>query len=755
MGIPVSRRLLLTAALLLGIAGSAAGQTVARPATVAVTGHVTGRFQDDVQPLPLAMVEALSGELRYRSSTDASGRYVLVGFAPGTVTLSVTHAGYEPISLIVVVPARDSVEVDVELRASPVPLAPLDIRAERIDRDRTMLEDGEERSIPELEIQALEVGPGLGQAGIAEVIAAIPGNEPGDATDVLFMRGSTTDLKLVLLDGAPVYTPFHVAGLLRSFEPSVLSGAELHVGGAPARFDGGLTHILELSTRKARRDGPHFSGSVDLISGSGAVELPLGSRAGLVASGRTLHDFASSPLGQDAPYGYKDGLVSLNVEPADGHEIRATGFWNAESVALDLEPARDDARWSNRAGSLAYLAELGGSTLEITAGLSGYSATLPVQPGAPPGEAIPPALLATAETNRARVVTEVSFGSPGKPIRTGLSFEHIDADFAARLLGGGGGARSRGSTSALGAFVDATRPLTPGLSLRAGLRVDHFTGRTTRLAPRAAISWSVAPDALLTIAGGRYHQPTRTPEVDVELTLVQVAEGGVPTSELLPIATADHVVLTLDQRLSGAVRLGLQGFWKAYQGLPSAAGQGVRSSGIDVRVLSGSERMTAWLGYGLSWFWSTSDLSGQATDFSGRHLLTAGIAGGLAGPMRGEVRIAYGAGLPYTSVPLGFGVAADSAVPQGTIEGQTEFGSANTFASGLDESFLRLDAELYAVFDASWGGQSWRVRPYLRLLNALDRRDSLFYTFERWRSDQVRPLAELPVLPLVGVAISF
>jgi hypothetical protein len=47
------------------------------------------------------------------------------------------------------------------------------------------------------------------------------------------------------------------------------------------------------------------------------------------------------------------------------------------------------------------------------------------------------------------------------------------------------------------------------------------------------------------------------------------------------------------------------------------------------------------------------------------------------------------------------------------------------------------------------------VRPYLRLLNALDRRDSLFYTFERWRSESVRPLAELPVLPLVGIAVSF
>jgi hypothetical protein len=47
------------------------------------------------------------------------------------------------------------------------------------------------------------------------------------------------------------------------------------------------------------------------------------------------------------------------------------------------------------------------------------------------------------------------------------------------------------------------------------------------------------------------------------------------------------------------------------------------------------------------------------------------------------------------------------------------------------------------------------VRPYVRVLNALDRRDALFYTFQRWRPDSVRPLAERPLLPLVGFAFAF
>jgi hypothetical protein len=261
---------------------------------------------------------------------------------------------------------------------------------------------------------------------------------------------------------------------------------------------------------------------------------------------------------------------------------------------------------------------------------------------------------------------------------------------------------------------------------------------------------------LLTVTAGRYHQPTRTPEVDVEQTLAEVADGDVPASELLPVATADHVVLSLDQRLSAAARLGLQGFWKSFDGLPGVDGANVRSSGVDLRVVRGSERLTAWLGYGLSWFWSRSNLSGRATDFAGRHLLSAGISGTIRGPLRGEARVAFGSGLPYTSIPVGYGAdavaSAQSVISPAEVEAERVL---NTFAAELDQSFLRLDAELYAVLEPTWGGRDWRVRPYLRLLNALDRRDALFYAFERWRSDSVRPLAELPILPLLGVSVSF
>ena len=49
-----------------------------------------------------------------------------------------------------------------------------------------------------------------------------------------------------------------------------------------------------------------------------------------------------------------------------------------------------------------------------------------------------------------------------------------------------------------------------------------------------------------------------------------------------------------------------------------------------------------------------------------------------------------------------------------------------------------------------WGGRRFALRPYAKVLNALDRRDGLFWYFSPWRDPSVRPLAELSLLPVIG-----
>ncbi|MBT7125962.1 MAG: TonB-dependent receptor [Gemmatimonadales bacterium] len=734
------------------------GQTDSVPATAVVFGQVTGVFEGNSTPLPHALITAVTIAGRRTTLAETDGSYRLEGLSVGRLLLSVEHAGHAPLNVEVILSRNATVRADLALTGRPVPLDPVDVVGD------TRIRDPSERDVvapgfTEIEIQVLDLTPGVGSPGLLDAIQSMPGNDPTNATDVLYMRGSTTDLKLVLLDGAPVYTPFHAAGLIRNFEPAMLGSAQLHLGGAPARYDGGLTHILDIETRRPGRERLRASGSVDLISATTAIQGPLGDKAGFVASGRALHDLGSAPLRGDRPYGYRDVLVSVEAEPSEGHLLRGMGFFNREAVLLDFADAPDDANWSNRAASANYSGTVGDARLQLLAAASGYEASLPLQPAATQEDSLPEALLASAATDRVRLLAEVAWGAPGTETRVGISHDRIDAAFDARTFGSITSAGSRSSTHSTGVYIDGSRLLGPGVTIRAGLRADAFSVGGLRMAPRARVTWALDPQALLSVAAGRYHQPTRAPDAEVERTLAEVVDDGLSASHLLPVATADHVVVSLDQTLGSRVRMGLQGFWKRYEGLETAPDETVRSSGIDLRLSATGAESVFWFGYSLSWFWSTEDLSGYGSDFAGRHLLSAGLSGALAGPLRGEVRVAYAAGLPYTAIPFrSFGASGEStALDQGDPEGgrATAASADSPLVGGLDEEFLRIDIDIHALVSRRWAGKQWNIRPYVRVLNALDRRDALFYTFQPWRSDSLMPLAERPFLPILGVAFYF
>jgi hypothetical protein len=270
--------------------------------------------------------------------------------------------------------------------------------------------------------------------------------------------------------------------------------------------------------------------------------------------------------------------------------------------------------------------------------------------------------------------------------------------------------------------------------------------------------------AALTLAAGRYHQLSNVASDQLERNLGTDAPDPPllgPGPLQLSVGTAEHLVVSLDQILRPGLRVGMEGFVKKFDGVAGTLNQSLNASGVDLRVAREGERAGGWLGYTLTWFWASDGIiSSGDSPFSGRHLLSAGITTTLTSRTGLRVQGSYGDGLPFTSVPV-FRDEAVSAPAEDkgrttvAVAGDQVLNSAPELTVGPDEGFLRLELEVFGRWSPTVSGRTMDLRPYVRVLNALDRRDALFYHFDPWRNDGPQPLADLPILPLVGLEWRF
>ncbi|MEX2282204.1 MAG: hypothetical protein WEE89_06950, partial [Gemmatimonadota bacterium] len=202
--------------------------------------------------------------------------------------------------------------------------------------------------------------------------------------------------------------------------------------------------------------------------------------------------------------------------------------------------------------------------------------------------------------------------------------------------------------------------------------------------------------------------------------------------------------------------LGIEGFYKSFTGLPSTNGDRAQASGLDLWVRRPAGLLTGWLGYSMAWMWMLDDGNLDRQSFAGRHLISAGLGGPLGNQGRFDLRVAYGAGLPYTAIPEPETPPVFASGKRPLAAGITRDDPVPTSPTAPDEPYLRLDLQVARTFTTVVRGFTFELTPYVKVLNALDRRDALFYHFDRnAERPETRPLAPLPLLPILGLEWKF
>lgn len=748
-----------------------------RPATVA-GAQVRGRVLDAGAEVPLAAASLRiegNGEARAaRSSMD--GAFSFTEVPPGTYALIVARPAYRSTRLGIVVPSGGALVVDVQLTRLPVALQRVYVDASRPDSvapgtatvAAATLADGQRAPRP---VDLLAAQGGTLSALAGEATSRRPG-DPGSDRDgrTLYIWGAKDAGARVMLDGITLGAPLHLGGLLPVVDDDLMSTPHLWTGGSSPRHDGGTDYVLDLSTRPAAPDSVRAWATADLLTARLGGEMPLGRNGSILVGARHVDENSlARAAGVEPGYRYGDLLTRVQLSPATGQVLRATGFATREGIGIPRDQGQDDASWANGAASVSWERIDGSSRSLVRAGISRASIDLPL-------------LTLTdghlrADADRATLLAERRWSAPRQETSVGVEWERLQVQRSVagdslgttnplptsasacpvnqRCLPSGVVAAIAGQTAAL--YIDHRRALAPRLRLMAGLRSSvaptiSGSGREIVL-PRLALEALPFDGTTMRVSLGKYSR------------IATFFDGGSGAdtdpplgSAILPAdprawmsrATATQVELGGTQRWRHTLA-GVVAFWSRPGVNP--VGQ-VRSQhhGIDASWRfehRGTSLQASYSRVVRSFAPAAEDTSSVPTTARRVEQLASVQGAAHLGRVTGNVSASYAHGLSFASVVL---ERPASESKNRVADSPLAASGANRSLSPTQDAYLRVDATISAKWCVGGAGCRFLLTPYARLLNALDRRDAIFY-YSDAPGHATNRLAGIPALLSLGMRI--
>lgn len=746
-----------------------------RSVQVDSTGELRGRISDAVSGAGVVAATVRLDGTRLGALTDDDGRYVVLRAPAGTATVVVQRVGYATERRTVTIVADRATVLDVVLRSAAPELAAVKVQASAKEREQFRLSPNP--GVVNVGRETFKRVPVIGEPDVLRVVQLLPGVvATNDFTAGYNVRGGESDQNLVLLDGFPIYNPFHLGGLFGTFIDETVGEFELIPGGFPARYGTRLSSVLSVVPRVEPRGGVHGSVSVSLLASTVALGgTARGTTSWNVAVRRTYADkFIALVSDNQLPYWFTDMQTHVKHQFGNGGTLSLTGYAGSDVLAASLASFGDTTQagggalrfdWGNTMLGLAYTQPLGrvagGDSGRVMQRIShtGFATTLDLGGGSFSlrnrlGEA-----RAWGELTRWRGAHETLLGYEWSAYRV-----RYDVDAAA--AGDDALFQLRQQPSAASVYVDHT-VRTGSIAARAGLRAETVTGTDwAGLSPRVSVKWFATPDLAFTLAGGATSQ--WTPALRNEQAPVRVFDFWLTSDRATPVARAWQQIAGVERWLSRSRFVRVEGWHKTYSQLPASnlfndpAVPGDefivttgRSYGLDVLVRQlESERVAGWIAY--SYGVSTRD--GPDGRFAPvqdrRHNLNIVSSYRPGGRWSYGARLGIGTGTPFTDV-VGQIVrrrydAIGNTFETGSIDQQVEpiggvrNGARFPLVQRLDLSITREGA----------GGLQWA--PYLSLINAYNARNVFTYVFDYAKNPPTRTaFSQFPLLPTFGVKASW
>jgi hypothetical protein len=750
--------------------------------TGVVAGQVIDAGTSEARPgTGVAIVGTTRGAI-----ADANGRFVIPAVPVGDATLRARLLGYKTQEQAVVVREHDTTQVIFRLETEATVLGAVRTQARPVERD--IFESRPNVGSVQITARAAEGVPKFGEPDIIRIVQLLPGVEArNDFSTGLNVRGGESDQNLILIDGFPIYNPFHLGGLFSTFIDPTVRDVSLMTGGFPARYGGRLSSVLDVRSAEETRSGVHGTAELSVLASTGELGGAFGGGKGtwMVSGRRTYADkFVDLISTQTLPYHFRDEQAHFTYAFTPTTKLAITAYDGRDILDANIATFGDTSNadpaggtflfdWGNTVYGASLTKTLANrnrhgfsrfllgdtTTLEQRASSSTFSTRLDLGDGSLTLQNSVRDLRLAGSLTAHTTTHERSVGYDVASYRIRYDARSSEAETQLYDL--------RQSPVSAAGYVDDIWRVSPSWILESGVRVEGMpSAKWMAVSPRFSTKYFLTKDFALTAAVGRFSQWTHS--LAREDIPVRLFDFWVASDSVTPISSAWHYVLGTERWLSPTRYVRIEGFYKKYGQLlegnpqedPARHGDEFNSVdgdsyGADLLIRQfESGPFSGWISY--TYAVAARSLGG-VTYFPGhdrRHDLNVVASWRLAKYVFG-VRFGYATGTPYTDI---VGEIVRRVYDPGQNAFGTRGGGTQTEFIGGPRNGARLPSTQRLDLDVTrrYQVRGTTIAPYLSLVNAYNAKNVFLYVFDYGKTPPTRQaISQFPLLPSAGVTIHF
>ena len=317
-----------------------------------VTASINGFVRDDASGEPISYANIFLSNSSIGAATNSDGYFVMSGIPLGLYEVNATMIGYAVFKEDVDLSYGEAVRLEIRLKEEAIKGTEVLVTAERQKFQRSM-----ESSQIALDLREINSAPAFVEPDVFRTLQMLPGVQTtSDFSSALYVRGSTPDQNLIMLDGIAIYNPYHLGGIFSTFNTDAIKEADFHAGGFPARYGGRMGAILNVINREGNTEKITGSANLSLISSKALIEGPIpkwkGMKGSWMISGRRTYidkvvDALKLPSGSknsdgsdvplQFPYYFYDYQIKANIDFNQDHRLTFTRFYGDDVLDFSYE----------------------------------------------------------------------------------------------------------------------------------------------------------------------------------------------------------------------------------------------------------------------------------------------------------------------------------------------------------------------------------------------------------------------------------